>query len=256
MSGSDGCFFLDTTVVLSDIFQESTRTFRVEKFKRDLRLYNVPCYVSVSVKEEIYEKVQETSDFLGDQVRKTISHGLEDSRGKRKIQITKPIDSNDVKALETLFSYYHAYMKKTKNGFPLPSPIVSIEEWCIGFLEEKLGEVTFDAKQFLRELVKKLLELTGSFEDSYYNLLEFQKGYLKVDEVSPDASTIERLESKGIHHPDSVHLASAIAHRNISKQRTIFVTFDYSTILANRRHLWNSFKIESSDPLYAVHYLA
>jgi hypothetical protein len=114
----------------------------------------VPCYVSESVKDESHEKVKNTCDFLGNVIRETIKYALLDNREKKGMPATTPMTSDDIKALEELFSYYHSAVRVTRIG--LPSPIAAIEEWAIGFLGDKLDKgIKIDINQFLLELINK-----------------------------------------------------------------------------------------------------
>jgi len=247
-----GCFYLDTCVILSDILAENMA--RIGKLKNDSNIHNIPCYVSESAKKETYKKVQGTSDFLGNVVRDTMKYSLEEHRQRRKIPLTAPMTSDDMKVLERLFSHYHNAVRTTKVG--LPRPVSLIEEWAIRYLAEKLDKgISVDIKQFLRELVGELLKLTSSFEDLCDDLLEYQKGYVKISKVTADPMTVAKLEIiRGMHDPDSVHLASAISHHNARKEKTVFVTLDYDTILRERDLIWKQFGLRCCDPLYAIYH--
>lgn len=142
-----GCFFLDTCIILSDILKENT--LRIEKLKKDASFHKIPCYISDSVRQESYEKVQQTLNFLGNVIRQTIKYHLEDSRKKHGIPITDSMTSNDIKSLEDLFGIYHNFVRTTRIG--LASPVALIEEWTIPFVGKKLDEgVAIDINQFLR----------------------------------------------------------------------------------------------------------
>lgn len=243
---------MDTCVILSDILKQNTP--RIEKLKKDSSFHNILCYVSDSVEKESYEKVQETSSFLGNVVRETIKYSLLDARKKDNISLTDPMSSYDVKVLEDLFSFYHNAVRTTKIG--LPSPVSMIEEWTISFLGEKLDKgVTIGIDQFLTELVKKLLALTRFFEDLYDNLVTFQKSFLKRKTVALNAQTIDKLKALGIHEPDYYHISSAIDHQTNSKEKAVFVTLDYASILNKRHVILKKLGIECCDPLYALHHL-
>ena len=251
-STSVGCFFLDTCVILSDVLRENTS--RIEKLKKDSSFHSIPCYVSNSVELESYEKVQETCSFLGNVVRETIKYSLLESRKRSNISSTAPMTSYDIKVLEDLFSFYHNAVRTTKVG--LPSPVSMIEEWAISFLGEKLDKgVTIDITQFLVALVKKLLALTSSIEDLYDNLVTFQMGFVKTKTVAVDASTNNKLQAIGIHVPDCNHISSAINHQINNKEKTVFVTLDYTSILNKRHVITKQLNIECCDPLYALHHL-
>lgn len=243
---------MDTCIILSDILKQNTP--RIEKLKKDSSFHNILCYVSDSVEKESYDKVQGTCSFLGNVIRETINYSLLESRKRRNISSTAPMTSYDIKVLEDLFSFYHNAVRTTKVG--LSSPVSMIEEWTISFLGEKLDKgVTIDIDQFLVELVKKLLALTRFFEDLYDNLVTFQRGFLKTKTVALNAPTIGKLKALGIHEPDCYHISSAIDHQTNSKEKAIFVTVDYSSILNKRHVILKQLGIECCDPLYALHHL-
>lgn len=247
-----GCFFLDANVVLSDIVKENTN--RIEKFKKDAYNYGILCYISNSVKEEIKEKIQRTTDFLGNILRQTIKYQLEEFRKKRKISLSDPIDPDDIKALEVLFSYYHDTIRKTKTAMPTPFSIV--EEWIISFLGEKIDKgIAINIDELLAELVKNLLKITSSITDLYDYLVEFEKGYLKVKNISPDSRLIRSLEQLGFHKKDATHIASVILYQLQTNEKAVFVTLDFSSILSKREELRKKLKLECSDPLYAIYHL-
>jgi len=247
-----GCFFLDTCVILSDILKENTP--RIEKLKKDVNLHNIPCYISDSVKQEIYEKIKQTSDFLGKVIRETIKFHLEDFRKRNKIPLTDPMTSNDIKALEDLFSYYYNALKITKVG--LQNPISLIEEWTISFLGEQLDKgVKINIKQFLRELIKKLLELTSYIEDLYDELITFQRKFVKVKNITLDSRIVLVVKSIGIHKKDCDHIASAVTYQIREREKVVFVTLDFSSILEKRHLIQKQLDLECCDPLYALHHL-
>lgn len=252
-STSIGCFFLDSCIILSEILNENPS--RIAKLKRDSNFHNIPCYVSNSVKKESYEKVTQASNFLGNVVRDTMQYSLLENRRKKNIPLTDPITSDDIKALENLFSYYHSAVRTTKKG--LPSPISLIEEWTITYLGEKLDQkVAMDIPKFLLELVKVLLMLTSHIEDSYDDLVTFQRRFIKVKNIAPNALVRAKLQRLGIHEPDDTHIASAVSHKVNDNEETVFVTLDFSSILRERYYIKKQLKIDCCDPLYALHHLA
>ena len=251
-STSIGCFFLDTCIVLSEILNENTS--RIEKLKKDSNFHKIPCFISDSVKQESYEKVTQAANFLGETVRDTIQYSLLESRKKRNVSPEDPIISDDIKALEDLFSYYHNAVRTTKKG--LPRPVSIIEEWIITYLGEMLDKgVALKIPQFLLELIKMLLKLTSSLEDSYDELVTFQRGFLKIKSEILDANTIPALQNLGFHKPDCLHIASAISHQTSADEKTVFVTLDFTSILRKRHVIKKKLKIECCDPLYALHHL-
>jgi hypothetical protein len=250
---SIGCFFLDSNIILSEILNENTP--RIDKLKKDSSFHNIPCYVSDSVQQESYEKMTQASDFLGTVIRDTMRYSLLENRRKKNTPLTDPMTSDDIKALENLFSYYHSAVRTTKKG--LPSPVSLIEEWTITYLGQKLDQkVAIDIPQFLLELVKALLKQTSLIEDSYDDLVTFQKRFVKTKNITPNARLCAKLRKLGIHRPDDIHIASAICHKANSNEETVFVTLDFSSILNRQYDIKKRMKIDCCDPLYALHHLA
>lgn len=246
-----GCFFLDTCVILSDILKENTS--RIEKLKNDCKFHNIHCYISDSVKEESYEKVQQTLNFLGTVVRQTIKYSLEEFRQENNIPATNPMTSSDIRVLEELFSMYHNAVRMTRVG--LPSPIGLIEEWAISFLGQRLDQsVTITIDQFLRELIKNLLALTSSIEDLYDDLVTFERHYVKIRTVTLDSRMVGEVKALGIHAPDCDHLASVVISQTKSQIKSVFVTLDFRSILSKRDEI-SQLGIECCDPLYGIHHL-
>jgi hypothetical protein len=243
---------LDTCIVLAEIFGENA--LRIEKFKKDCDFHNISCFVSHSVEEESYKKITEVTNFLGNTVRETIKYYLEESRKKRNVPLSDPIRTEDLKVLEELFSFYHNTVRKTKTGLPIS--VSMIEEWVITFLGEKLDSgIKLGISQFQLELIKALMKLTSSIENLYDELVTFQRGFLKISNESPKPADLVVLEMLKIHEPDASHIASAISHQNKMKEKTVFVTFDFSSILNKRHIIKKKLDIMCSSPLYALYHL-
>jgi len=247
-----GCFFLDTTTILSEILKENMP--RIDKFKKDVETNGISCYISDSVESECREKIQNTTDFLGNIIRESIKTALEESRKKRKILTTVPITHEDIIALEELFSALHGTARQILRETPLLSPVRIVEEWVVTFLGEKLQQrVTID--EFLVELVKKLLALTSSLQDSYDELVTYERRFAKKINISVDTRITNSLKNIEIHEPDATHIASAFSHQTTSKEKTVFVSLDYASIIRKQTEIKKQLNIVCCDPLYAIHHL-
>jgi len=115
--------------------------------------------------------------------------------------------------------------------------------------------IKINVQQFLVELIKMLLKLTSSIDDSYDNLLTFQRSFIRKSNDVPNPPMLTTLRRLGIHEPDDYHIASAICHENNSNEKTIFVTLDFATILNKRHLIRKQTNIECCGPLYALHHL-
>jgi len=227
---------------------------RIEKLKKDSDFHSIPCYVSDSVQKETEQKVKETTDFLGNAIKDTILIHLEDSRKKRKIPVSDPMTNDDIRALEELFSGFQSAIRTTT--LALPNPLSLIEEWVISYLSEKLDKgILIRITDFVRELVKSILQLASTIQDSYDYLITFEKSFVRKKTVPLDSRITSTIEMLNIHAPDSDHIASAIVSQVNTSEKTVFVTLDFSTILSKRDDIRMNFGLECCDPLYALHHL-
>jgi len=250
-STSSGCFFLDTVTLLSEILKENIS--RIAKFKQDVSLHNIPCYICGSVEKECYDKVESTINFLGTVIREGIRIHLQESRRNRRISTASSMTSEDVIALEEIFTMLHGAVKVS--AISLSSPLKIIEEWAVTFLGEKLEQgVQIGIPEFLTELLTRILTLTSSIQDPYDELVTFERSFAKKINVSVDASIVDSFKSVGIHEPDATHLASAFTHQSSNNEKTVFVTLDYSTVLSHKDEA-KSLGIVCCDPIYAIYYL-
>lgn len=249
---SSGCFFIDASVIFSEILQENIA--RLEKFKKDVDSHKVQCFFTDSVKGECDEKIEKTQNFLGNIIRESVAVAFEYSRRDRKVPFGSPVTPEDIVALEELFSSIHGSV--TRAALPLTSPIQIVEEWIITLIGERLERgIELSIPQLLVELVKKLLLLTASIRDPYDELVTFERRFAKRNDIIPDASAINSLESLGIHDPDATHIACAVCYSMKSGQKSVFVTFDYSSILSKKDAIKNKLKQICCDPLYAIYHL-
>jgi len=229
-------------------------TSRIEKVKKDVNTYTIPCYICDSVRLECDKKIENTLNFLGTIVRESVKFALEESRRIRRISVDSPITSEDIIALEKLFSSLYGAARATQ--LPLLSPIRIIEEWVVAFLGEKLGQGSSTSiSQFLVELIKKLLALTSSIQDPYDELVTFETSFARKITVIVDQPIVDSLHGMGIHEPDATHIASAVAHQTNNNEKTVFVTLDYDSIIAKQNEIKRVVNIVCSDPLYAIYHL-
>ena len=248
------CFFLDSSILIPEILVQKDE--RTSKLKKDAIFHNVPCYFSNSVKLETERKVTDTINFIGDTIRNNLITKLGDSRKLRRIPFFAPLTNDDIKDLE---NFFYDIQGAARAEHTLTDPVSLVEEWIICFLAEKIDKgVTITIMELGTELIKTILKLTVAIRDSSDYLLLYEKGFAKKKNLPPDARfglVKTNLETEGIHPPDSEHLAFAVLNQILNAEKTIFVTFDYKTILNNRTIVSNNHGLECSDPLYAAHHL-
>ena len=107
----------------------------------------------------------------------------------------------------------------------------------------------------MTELVKRLLKLISSFEDSYDDLVKYQRGFIKIKNITPDSLLVSSVKNLGIHKPDCDHIAGAFTHQTNKREKVVFVTLDFSSILNKRYDIAKKFGLDCCGPLYAVYHL-
>lgn len=94
-----GCFHLDSCVILAEILSEYQS--RMEKFRKDVSAFAIPCYVSESVQKECREKLERNTNFVGDIFRKMVEAYLQGVSVQRK-NLSLPPSYEDIKILEDM----------------------------------------------------------------------------------------------------------------------------------------------------------
>lgn len=247
-------FFLDSCILIPEVLVQNNE--RINKLKKDAACHNIPCYFSNSVKLETETKVTDTINFIGTTIRTNLVSQLENSRKQRRISFSAPLTNEDIKVLEDAFYSIHGAARSQGS---LTNPVGLVEEWAISYLADKLNNgVVITIMELGTELIKGLLKFTVALQDSCEYLLTFEKGFVKKKSLPADRRfgiIKANLETEGIHVPDSDNLSCAILNQQLNSERTIFVTFDYRTILNNRAILKSNHDLECSDPLYAVYHI-
>lgn len=121
----------------------------------------------------------------------------------------------DIRALENIiFEAHEVRAKGDPRKFLPPSPLAVIEEWIVEMISDKIRKnEKISLFDFLADIIKEIIKTVSTFEEKYQYLLEDEKEYIKASKEQFDPTVIKRLEDEAdLHPPDSIHVASAIAH--------------------------------------------
>jgi len=246
-----GCLYLDSCVLLSEILEQNKS--RMSKFKNDVKQYNITCYVSQGVIDECKEKLEKTTDFLGNILRDTIVVYLEGIRtNPRDLSCTEP-SNEDLHIIEETF----LTVNQAAREFDLVSdPFQAVEEWVVAELEREMRK---SKKSSLSDLVLKLtaaiMKEINDLESDFERIVELEADYIIKSTQAPCAEIRDILVQNGIHRPDADHISVIESHRRNLSGKAIFLTFDYKSIILRAKMIRRLTNIDCCDPLYGVSYL-
>lgn len=246
----DGCFYLDSCVILAEILMEYQS--RMDKFRKDVLSYAIPCYVSASVQKECEEKLEKNTNFVGDTFKKMTEAYLEGIKAQRK-SLSSPPTYEDIRILEDMFILLYQNLKPLDI---LQSPLQVIEEWVVQFLEREISRPTALSLQvFINRMIGLYLMKMTNIATAYEQLVVYEQKYVKRSTATPEKNDIDSLAGVGIHSPDADHIASAAKHKKDTGKETAFLTFDYKSIIQMKYEVQKLIEITCCDPIYGINHL-
>jgi len=253
LSRKQECFFLDSSILISyffEIFKD-----KIERLWGIKTKYHMPCYISSSVKEECVGKIRDILDFIGASILSLRMHiAGEKTKTQHEIILMEP----DILTIELLFGdLFRELTDKAKSEGKEPPEIEqsllrNLEYSLIDFLEQKFKEHASlpmeELENFLAECLDKYLYIEEAFNIQMRNLSQEAI-------IAPDQQLVEKVCKVGLPAKDSKHVASVIQYASSNNVPTVFVSVDYKHILSFQVELYDNFKLQVSDPIYALHHL-
>lgn len=247
------CFFLDSSVLFSSFFGKFKS--RIEKFWSARKINGIPCYISSSVEKECDERMEDILNFIGEDILLLKMHiGGE----KCKTQHEIILGEQDLILIELLIKdrFNELSQKAKSEGRRIPELeqefLRTLEESLVEFLEGKFKENASlrmnEIDNFLARCLDEFLVIKEAFK-------EYRKGLGQITEVEPDSKMVESVKKLGVPTKDSSHIVSAMQYAEKKKLSTVFVSVDYRTILCFQEELYQNFKVQASDPIYAYYHL-
>jgi hypothetical protein len=254
-----GCFFLDSSVILSEILGDNHA--RMAKFKEDVKNHSLSCFFSDSVVRECEDKINKTINFLEFVLKDIIIKYLEGIMMEPRDLSTSEISNEDLRTLQYAFlTVNHA----TRDFDLLEDPFQAIEEWVIEKLEK---EVEKPKKGFVSDFIllitAKILEAITKLNSDLENYLEFENGFFNKQSEQPDEAIVKLLTTNQgkytIQKQDALNISVVSTYQNRTKMKAVFLTFDYFSILLKWETLQDRnpelMKIDCCDPIYGLSFL-
>ncbi len=245
-----GCFYVDSCVILSEILGQNQQ--KMKKLRKDILTNGIDCFISKSVADEVTEKIQSTSNFLGNILKETIIVYLEDS-------ITNPRDltsinptNNDLHILKEAFLTVNINIKYLNL---ITDPFRMVEEWLVEKFDDEISKNTKQTiGNIIINLTKIILQEVVKINMNYERIVQLEANYIHNSNQTPDNNTNRELQTLGIHRPDSDHISVIKSHFINTKENAIFLTLDFG-IIKKWNLIKNVFDIIVCDPIYGLSHL-
>jgi hypothetical protein len=247
---------LDSCVVFAEILRDNTDV--MEKFKLDMQRRGISCYISTSVEVECTRKLDFTEKFFENVFRTFAVGHFNACRQQWGQNPTAPISNSDYRILADIFSE----LKKSLSPILQP-PLRELEKKMILEIEDLLRKkIQMKFSTFLDGFISKVLVLSAYFRIQRVKFIVQEQGFFKKKKIGIDPTISAKLcqqvpNSKyfPFHEDDAHHISSAWSYMNANRERTVFATFDFRTILSHTEEIYDLIGLYCADPLYAVHFL-
>lgn len=251
-----GCFYLDACVVFSELLNENVA--RMNKFRKDVKDFQIPCYISQTVVSECEKKIKKTIEFLGNVLSNAIIGYLEKigTINERDLATT-PVSNADLHIIRNAFLEIN---KNVRMFDLLTDPFQAVEEWIVDNFEIELKKPNQTMViNLLTQMTKVILKEINNLESSFETLVQLETSYILQSDEDTNPLVSANLVNNNIHQPDADHISVITNHQKNKVEKAIFLTFDYKTILVNwvriqqGNHVLRS--INCCDPIYGLSFL-
>jgi len=250
-----GCFYLDSCVVLSEVLGQNKT--RMGKFKQDVRKHGINCYVSPSVVTECEYLIKNTINFLDFVLKRVVIVYLEGITTKPRDLNTAQVSNEDLHLTKEAFMT----VNQTARQFDLlTDPFQAIEEWLVEKLDAEVEKTKKGVLgDFVISLTATILEEITKLESAFETLVDLEASYISKSTQSPCRPIVDLLVQNGIHTADAVHISVVESHQRSHHNKAVFLTFDYKTILLKWTNIQRSESrlrsIFCCDPIYGLSHL-
>jgi len=227
-AGKSKCCFLDASILISNFFGKFKN--KLEKFLTTKVKYGIPCYVSSSVEDECNERIVRVLDFMGESMS-LLRMRLAGEKTKTQHEII--LTEQDILLIELLMrGLYRELSEKAKSeGEEVPE----IEQTLLRTLEDSLVDF---------------------FEERFKEAFKVQKKTMAhKKDITPDSMLVEEIHRVGVPKKDAAHVASALQYISSNTLLGVFVSLDYKHIVNFQEQIYEKFKFQVCDPVYAYWHL-
>ena len=247
------CCFLDTSILISHFFGKFKN--KMEKFLTIKGKYGIPCFISSSVENECEERIGRVLDFIG--VSMTLLR-MRLSGEKTRTQHEIILTEQDILLIELLIQgLFRELSSRTKSEIgEIPeieqTLLRALEYSVVDFFEQKFKENAslsmIELEVFLANCLNDFLDIKEAFRIQKRNLTQ------KKD-ITPEPKLVEEIQKIGVPKKDAEHIASAIQYIFPNKLSGVFLSFDYKHIVNFQEQIYEQFKFQVCDPIYAYWHL-
>jgi len=257
MSGSQkGCLFLDTCVAFAEVLKENKDV--MEKLKLDVKRKSIPCYISESAKIECERKLDYTQKFF-ESVFRTVAEGhFNFCRQQTGRNLSDPISKDD---FQIFFSLFNVLRKSV--SLILQRPLRTLEIKMVMAAEKVVKKgLKIDFSSFLQKFIAEALLLAAHLKIQQVRFIKNEQGFFKKSPALPDSRVSTQLMTNihasgryPFHKADADNISSAWSHMNTTGQKTVFISFDFRSIISHAEQIFKLIKLHCAGPLYAVQFI-
>jgi len=251
-----GCLFLDACVVFAKILGESEKI--MDKLELEAKRKGIPCYFSESVKVECERKLNFTETFFEKVFRVFAETHFSFCRQQLGKNPKDPLSKDDFQIFASLFTEL-----RMSTAAVLQQPLRTLEIEMVLAAEDLIRKgLKMDFSSFLQNFIREALLLAVHIRIQKVKFITNEQGFFKKNGVLPDNNITTQLLAKvsrpkgyPFHKEDADNISSAWSHMNNTKEKTVFASFDFRTVISHAKEIYTIIGIRCADPLYAVHFL-
>lgn len=225
---------------------------RMDKFRRDVSHFNVTCYVSETVALECREKIERTTDFLGNVLSNIVTTYLEGTPRQRDLTVVKP-SNRDLHVLKEAFLTIN---QNVRHLDLITDPFQAVEEWIVTELEREITKPSGICLQdVILLLTTEILRGINDLQSDFERIVDLEADYVRRSLLQPDQPMINLLVANGLHRADATHISVVVSHVRSRLGEAVFVTFDYVSIIMKWKAILKVAGVVCCDPIYGVSHL-
>jgi hypothetical protein len=225
----------------------------MRKFKHDIEKHGITCYFSDSIAKECDYKVTRTIQFIDYVLKRVLVVYLEGVVIPRDLSKTKA-SNEDLLRLQDAF----LTVKRNIRDFDvLTDPFQAIEEWVIEKLEEEVEKKEPPLlSEFVTTITGIIIQAITELKSNLESIIDLEASFASKSYDIPNQVIVRLLTQNGISYDDATHISVINSHQNRNRQRAVFLTFDYKTIILK----WEDIQMANApilpltccDPIYGI----
>lgn len=245
-----GEFILDSSVVLSDIFENPRYQSRITKMQGDVKRFNIDCSITPTISKECEGRLRNLYNFMNQTTAQLYQYILTRKGANIQSSIGININENDYPIIRdfflTLVSSLHSKHATEKEK------LEHIETWIVKYLEEQLQSAQIiSVDSFFAACIKEISRLISNMR------VRLTSYTARCIQSQVDDALVPSLRASipQIQNEKDLRIIAEVSEYRHSGAKCIFVALDYRDIIINADIIERQTGIRSSDPLYALYTL-